>query len=273
MKKIAGSAISCVMNEYLLTVDVGNTSTGFGVFNFDGTLKACGSFRTTHPVSTEELLVQLKGFLDLYQVKLYEIKGISISSVVPSLTPLWVELGRKWLAREVLIASAKTVPIKLDLWHPHEVGADRIVNAFAAWEKYKKACIVVDFGTATTFDCISESGVYLGGAIAPGVLTSSESLFLKTAKLPRIDLFSPPECALGKDTVSAMKSGIILGFACLADGLIEKLSMEMKTNPEVIATGGLARIVSPLSRRIKRVEPLLILEGLYLLWKKCHGLP
>lgn len=261
------------MSEYLLTVDVGNTSTGFAIFHLDGALKACGSFRTETPVSTEELLVKLKGFLDLYQVKLYEIKGLSISSVVPSLTPFWVELGRKWLAREVLVASPETVPIKIDLKYPSEVGADRIVNAFSAWEKYRKACIVVDFGTATTFDCISEAGIYLGGAIAPGVLSASESLFFKTAKLPKIDLFSPPESPLGKDTISAMKSGILHGFACLADGLIDMLSSEMKTNPEVIATGGLARVISPLSRRIKRVEPLLTLQGLYLLWKRCSALP
>ncbi len=258
--------------EYLLTVDVGNTSTSFALFTFSGALRACGSFRSEIPVSVEDLLVKLKAFLDLYGIKIREIRGISLSSVVPPLTVFWVELGQKWLAREVLVASAETVPLEIDLWQPAEVGADRLVNAFAALVKYKKDSIVVDFGTATTFDCVSAQGVYLGGAIAPGLLSAVESLYTKTAKLPRIEITSPPSSPLGKDTISAMKSGILYGFACLTDGMVEKLKSYLSEETEIIATGGLAQVIAPLTKSLRKVEPLLLLEGLYLLWKRCYGL-
>jgi len=255
----------------ILTVDVGNTSTVCGIFEESGCLKALFSFKTEPVVSPEELTLRLKGFLDLYGIKLWHIKGLSVSCVVPPLLNWWTEVGKKWLVREVLIADADTVGIPVKLRYPSEVGADRLVNAFAGWKKFGGPLIIVDFGTAITFDCVSKDGEYLGGAIAPGLGISVDSLFKYTAKLPKIDLGSPPEGAIGKDTVSAIKSGVIYGFAGLTDRLVELLSAEMEATPSVIATGGLANLVAPFSRTIKKLEPYLTLEGLYLLWKASKG--
>ncbi|NPA39026.1 MAG: type III pantothenate kinase [Thermodesulfobacteria bacterium] len=252
----------------ILAVDIGNTSTVCGVFEEDKGLRAIFSFKTQECVSPEELLLKLKGFLELYSLTLRDIKGVCIACVVPPVLNWWIEVGKRWLVREVLVASAETVPIKIDLKYPAEVGADRLINALAAWEKYRSGLIIVDFGTATTFDCISEDGVYLGGAIAPGPGTSAEALFRKTAKLPRVELENPPESAIGKDTISAIKSGFVYGFASLTDGMIERLSKEMSSFTQAIATGGLASIIVPYCTKIKKVEPYLTLEGLYFLWKR-----
>ncbi|MDK2861389.1 type III pantothenate kinase [Thermodesulfobacterium sp.] len=251
----------------LLTVDIGNTATTCGVFEENGRLKALFSFKTFVPVSAEELLVKIKTYLDLYQIEFKKLEGISIACVVPPVLNWWVEVGKRWLAKEVLIANHETVNIPLDLLYPCEVGADRLVNALAGWEKYKGPLIIVDFGTAITFDCISSTGVYLGGAIAPGIFISTEALFKGTAKLPKIDLSEPPTQAIGKDTISALKSGLLIGFAGLTDTLVKKLSEEIGSNPKVIATGGLAKFLVPLTTTIEKIDPYLTLEGLYFLWK------
>ncbi|WP_028843003.1 type III pantothenate kinase [Thermodesulfobacterium thermophilum] len=251
----------------LLTVDIGNTATTCGVFEKDGQLKALFSFKTYVPVSGEELLVKLKAYLDLYQIEFKELEGISIACVVPPVLNWWVEVGKRWLAKEVLIANHETVNIPLDLLYPCEVGADRLVNALAGWKKYQGPLIIVDFGTAITFDCISSTGVYLGGAIAPGIFISTEALFKGTAKLPKIDLSEPPSQAIGKDTISALKSGLLIGFAGLTDALVKKLFEEMGSNPKVIATGGLAKFLVPFTTTIEKIDPYLTLEGLYFLWK------
>lgn len=252
----------------LLTVDIGNTSTVCGVFEKNGLIKALFRFRTQIPASSEELLVLLKNFLELFEIQLKNLEGLAISCVVPPILKYWQELGRKWLEKEVLVADATTVKMPTELIYPLEAGADRLVNALAGWEKFKTSLIIVDFGTAITFDCVSQKGVYLGGAIAPGIYIATEALFKRTAKLPKIDLSIPPSQAIGKDTVSALKSGLILGFTGLTDYLIEKLSEEMGTQPKIIATGGLAHLIAPFSKKIERIEPYLILEGLYFLWKK-----
>lgn len=258
------------MSELILTVDVGNTSTSCGVWDIEGGLLALFSFRTTQVVSCEELLIKLKTLLSLYNISLHNIKGLSVACVVPPLEDYWVEIGKRWLAREVILASCETVPIKIDLHYPAEVGADRIVNAFAGWKKFGRSLIIVDFGTAITFDCVSSEGVYLGGAIAPGLFLSMEALFKGTAKLPKVDLAITPKKALGKDTVSALKSGLIYGFAGLTDSLVERLSEEMISSPIVVATGGLANYIAPHSRTIALVDPTLTLEGLLFLWKHYH---
>ncbi len=255
------------MPDLILAVDVGNTATTCALYDENGLIRAFFSFKTEAVVSSEELLVKLLEFLRIFGVQTKEVKGISLASVVPSVEGYWIELGKRWLAREVVVAKAETVKIPMDLLYPCEVGADRLVNALGGWKKYKRALIIVDFGTATTFDCISESGVYLGGAIAPGLRLSMEALFRGTAKLPKIDLTSPPETAIGKDTLSALKSGLIFGFAGLADALIEKISEEMNQSPIVLATGGLAPCVVPFSKKINQIDPTLTLDGLYYLWK------
>lgn len=255
------------MADLILAVDVGNTATTCGVFEEEGLLKALFSFKTESVVSSEELLIRVSEFLRLYGIELKAIKGLSLACVVPPVEGYWVEMGKRWLAREVVVASVKSVKIPLDLRYSAEVGADRLVNALGGWIKYQTSLIIVDFGTAITFDCISSEGIYLGGAISPGLVLSMEALFRGTAKLPRIDLSEPPERAIGKDTLSALKSGLLFGFAGLTDTMIERLSEDMQGNPLVIATGGLASYVAPLTKRIQRLDPTLTLEGLFYLWK------
>lgn len=252
----------------ILAVDVGNTATTCGIFEEQGNLVGLFSFKTEPLVSSEELLIKVKEFVELFKLELKDIKGISIACVVPPVLVWWVELGKRWLAREVVVADLSSVKIPIDLFYPSEIGADRLINALAGWEKYKTSLIIVDFGTAITFDCISSEGVYLGGAIAPGILIATEALFRGTAKLPKIDFSEPPVKALGKDTVSALKSGLLFGFAGLTDTLVRRLSQEMGTNPKVIATGGLAKFIAPLTETIEKIDPYLTLEGLYFLWKK-----
>ncbi len=255
-------------SELILAVDIGNTATTCGIFEEDGFLRGFFSFKTEPVVSSEELLVKLRSFLELYDLKLKDIRGVSLACVVPPLERFWIELAKRWLGREVVVAQADTIKIPVALLYPTEIGADRLVNVLAGWIKYQTSLIIVDFGTAITFDCISEEGVYLGGAIAPGLYLSMASLYKGTAKLPKIDLSERPEKAIGKDTVSAMRSGLILGFTGLTDFLIEKLSEEMSKSPLVIATGGLASFIAPLSQKIQKIDPTLTLEGLFYLWKR-----
>ncbi|MCS7150547.1 MAG: type III pantothenate kinase [Caldimicrobium sp.] len=255
------------MPNLVLAVDVGNTATTCGLFEEEGLLRALFSFKTTAVVSPEELLVRLKQFLDFYDISLRDIKGLSLACVVPPLEDHWIELGKRWLAGEVVTASVDSVKMPVDLKYPSEVGADRLVNALAGWRKYKSSLIVVDYGTAITFDCISFKGIYLGGAIAPGLYLSMESLFRGTAKLPKIDLSDTPKSVLGRDTVSALKSGLIYGFVGLTDYLVVRLSEEMESTPLVVATGGLAPLIAPLTKSIQKIDPTLTLEGLFHLWK------
>jgi type III pantothenate kinase len=146
--------------------------------------------------------------------------------------------------------------------NPSEVGADRIVNAVAAYDRYKTALIVIDFGTATTFDVISEKGEYIGGAISPGISISAEALFQRASKLPRVEIFTPPSKVVGTDTAGSIKSGIIYGYAGLVDGMVERIKKEMNFNPKVIATGGLAVLINNVAGSIEEVCPSLTLEGL-----------
>jgi type III pantothenate kinase len=146
--------------------------------------------------------------------------------------------------------------------NPAEVGADRIVNAVGAYHKYKTSLIVIDFGTATTFDAISQRGEYIGGVISPGIMIASEALFQKASKLPRVEIFVPPGRVIAKDTIGGIKSGIIYGYAGLVDGMVKRMKKEMGTNPRVIATGGLAKLMNDVSEMIEAVEPNLTLDGL-----------
>ena len=157
------------------------------------------------------------------------------------------------------------MPILYD--NPREVGADRIVNAVAAYEKYGGDVIIVDFGTATTFDYVSKKGEYMGGCISPGIMIASEALFSKAAKLPRVEL-SRPKSVIGKDTVSSMQAGILFGYASLVDGLVDRIKSEVKSGPRVIATGGLAKVIAAETKSIDIVDEMLTLEGLRILYKR-----
>jgi type III pantothenate kinase len=160
------------------------------------------------------------------------------------------------------------MPIRYD--NPHEVGADRIVNAVAAYEKLKRSLVIVDFGTATTFDYISPRGEYMGGAIAPGIGISTEALFLKASKLPRIELVRP-HTVIGKTTTASLQAGIVYGYIAMVDGIVEKMKQEVKSDPRVIATGGMADVIAEESRTIDEVDNLLTLEGLQLIYEKNSG--
>jgi type III pantothenate kinase len=196
------------------------------------------------------------------------IKAIIISCVVPPMLHILEPLCKKYFNIKPMIVGPgiKTgMPIYYD--NPREVGADRIVNAVAAFERYKGDIIVVDFGTATTFDYVSAKGEYMGGCICPGIMISSEALFQKAAKLPRIEIIRP-KTVIGKDTVSSMQAGILYGYAGLVDGLVERIKEEVKSDPKVIATGGLAKIIASETKSIHVVDDMLTLEGLRIIYKR-----
>ena len=189
-----------------------------------------------------------------------------ISCVVPPLVSILDSFCQKYLKHQPLWISAESIgkmPIRYR--NPFEVGADRIVNAVAAFEKYQTSLIVIDFGTATTFDAISIKGEYLGGAISPGIMIASEALYIHASKLPRVEIFVPPETVIGKDTENSIKAGIIYGYAGLVDGIVKRMKIEMGTGPKVIATGGLAELICSVSDTIEVVESDLTLYGLQII--------
>lgn len=251
----------------LLVVDIGNTHTVLGVYRGADLL---GHWRLASEAhrTADELGVLVRALFDIAGVRLPEIQGVAISSVVPALTPSFVEVSREYFHREPLVVGPGIrtgMPIHYE--DPREVGADRIVNAVAGYAKYHAALIIVDFGTATTFDYVSAEGAYQGGMIAPGLGISMEALFDRASKLPKVALARPPR-VLGRNTVHSMQSGILYGYAALVDGLIDRLSAEVGGEPVVVATGGLAPLLAPEARRIVHVEEFLTLEGLKILFER-----
>ena len=214
------------------------------------------------------LAMLLLGLFQAAGIPASEIKGVSMSCVVPPLRSVFDDLARKYLHVTPLIVGPgiKTgMPIFYD--NPREVGADRFVNAVAAYEKYHREMIVVDFGTATTFDYISAKGEYIGGCIAPGVMISSEALFERASKLPRVELCKPRH-VVTKDTVSAMQAGIMYGYAGLVDGIVERIRAEVDSSPLVVATGGLARLIAGVAKSIDIVDDMLTIEGLRIIFNR-----
>ena len=231
-----------------------------------------GGVTPRHDTTTDELAGLLFGLFNMADVKLTDISDVIIASVVPPLQPALNSYCRSYLGKTPLVVSnAMHTDMRILIDYPEEVGADRIVNAIAGYERYKTALIVVDFGTAITFDCVSVSGDYLGGIIAPGIAISLEALGSRTAKLPRVDISTTPPGVIGKNTVEAIKSGILFGYGSLVDGLVKKIANSMLPfQPKVIATGGMANLIQPYADTIEEVHPLLTLEGLYLLYEKNH---
>jgi type III pantothenate kinase len=252
----------------LLAIDIGNTNTVIGVFDED-LLVHHWRLRTEKDATEDEFQVTVKSLFSLEGAMLDSITGTIVSCVVPPMVNILDRFCTKYLHHEPIWVDAATftdMPILYD--NPKEVGADRIVNAAAAFHKYRTNLIVVDFGTATTFDCISQDGAYLGGAISPGIVVSSEALFQKASKLPRVEIFVAPKRAIAKDTVSSMNAGIIFGYAGLVDGIVRRIKSEMTTAPKVIATGALAELVAEFAETIEAVEPHLTLEGLRIIYDK-----
>ncbi|MCD4676331.1 MAG: type III pantothenate kinase [Desulfobacula sp.] len=247
----------------LLVIDVGNTNTVIGVYDGDA-LKHDWRIRTIRDSTADEFNVLANALFSDKGINRKNIDKTIISSVVPSAVPILNAFCEKYLSLTPLWINPDSVKKLMPILYnnPNEVGADRIVNAVAAYDKYKTSLIIVDFGTATTFDVISEKGEYLGGAIVPGVMISSEALFQKASRLPRVEIFMAPGRVIGKDTIESIKSGIIHGNAAMVDGMVERMTKEMGTSPRILATGGLAPLIAGLSTTIEKVESSLTLDGL-----------
>ncbi len=253
----------------LLAIDVGNTHMVIGVFK-NRDLICNWRVKTDRNSTADELASMFHDLFTLEKLHFTDITDVIIASVVPPMQTAWSEFTRKYLAiKPLLVDHSIKSGMKILLDNPGEVGADRIVNAVAAYERFKSALIVVDFGTAITFDCISGKGEYLGGIIAPGIGISLEALGERTAKLPRVDISTPPDRAIGKNTTSAIRAGILFGYGSLIDGLVLKIQAEFTPErPRVVATGGMAELISPYAELIEDVLPSLTLEGLLLLHEK-----
>jgi type III pantothenate kinase len=246
----------------LLVIDVGNTHTVLGVYDGNQLLKDW-RIHTERNATEDEFNVLISSLFAGGDIIASDVERTIISCVVPPMVTILDAFCRKYLGHPPQWVDAKNcagMPILIK--NPAEVGADRIVNAVAAFHKYSTSLIVVDFGTATTFDAISKKGEYLGGAISPGIGIASEALFIKASKLPRVEIFVPPANVIGKDTIGSIKSGIIFGYAGLVDGIVRRMKTEMGTRPKVIATGGLAELLFAVCETIEAVEPALTLEGL-----------
>lgn len=255
----------------ILVLDVGNTNIVLGVYK-GKTLIADWRLATDFKRTADEYGIQVTELFMKKSLDYTKVNGVIISSVVPNIMYTVEHMIRKYFNLTPLIVGPgiKTgINIKYD--NPKEVGADRIVNAVAAHEIYKRPIIIIDFGTATTFCAVTKNGDYLGGTISPGLKISADALFEKAAKLPRVEL-SKPSSVICKNTVTSMQSGIIYGYIGLVDYIVEKMKNEMEAlgeiNPLVIATGGLANLISEDSKYIEKVEPYLTLEGLRIIYEK-----
>ena len=245
----------------LLAIDIGNSDIVAGIFKGDDLLSTIRITTDTNK-TPEEYAVIFSDFFINNGIEISALKQSVISCVVPELSDvLMLTVEKHFNIEPLMVSSVIETGMPILYEDPNEVGADRIANSVAAYRKYSTSLIVVDFGTATTFDCISENGEYLGGAISPGISISSRALFENASKLPEVDLIKPKK-VIGKNTVESIQSGIIYGYAALVDGLIEKISNHMSSKPKVIATGGLARLIANESNKIEEVDEYLTLKGL-----------
>jgi type III pantothenate kinase len=250
----------------LLAIDIGNTNVVLGVFDKE---KLVENWRvgTDTQITPDEYAMIFKDLFGFAGLEFKQITGVIISTVVPPLLPVMIEMSNKYFRLDPMVVTYEIkTGIKMRYDNPKEVGADRIVNAAAAYKRYGGPIIIVDFGTATTFCAVTKDGEYLGGAIAPGVKISAEALFQRASKLPRVELAKPPK-VIGADTISAMQAGIIYGYAGLVDGIVERMKKELSAEARVVATGGLAELVSPETKTIQEIKPHLTLEGLRLLYE------
>ncbi|MCP4605570.1 MAG: type III pantothenate kinase [Proteobacteria bacterium] len=251
----------------LCVIDIGNTHTVIGLYKEDEILKRW-RLRTDSQRTTDEWGLVLKSLFELADLEIKNVLAVTISSVVPQAIHTLTRASIRYFGTEPLVIGPGTktgLAIRYD--NPREVGADRVVNAVAAYSQVKKACIVVDFGTATTFDCISEKGEYLGGAISPGIGTALDALVTHAAKLPRVEI-GKPRNAIGRNTAESMQSGVLYGYVSMVDGLVARLGKEIGGDVAVIATGGLAGVIAAESSTIERVDPNLTLEGLRLIYRR-----
>ena len=255
----------------LLAIDVGNTNIVLGVFRGDQLLRSW-RLMTLRERTADELGLLVVHLFEHDRIDPAGISGVIIASVVPPLTGTMADMVERYIQRKPLLVEPGT-SIGMDILYenPAEVGADRLVNAVAAYEQYGrsslKPIIVVDFGTATTFDVITAQGEYLGGAICPGVQISADALFQRAARLPRIEVRKPAQ-VIGRTTVGSMQAGLFYGYVGLVEGLVQRLRRELTSPAITIATGGLARIIAPETNVIDHIEPDLTLHGMRLVWER-----
>ncbi|BBI30680.1 type III pantothenate kinase [Cohnella abietis] len=251
----------------ILVVDVGNTNIVLGLY--EGNILTHDWRLSTNRSSTvDEYGVLISNLFQFAGVRAEQIEGVILSCVVPPIMSVLEQLFVKYVGKEALVVGPgiKT-GLNIRYENPKDVGADRIVNAVAGIEQYGTPLVIVDFGTATTFDYIDASGAYLGGAIVPGIGIAAEALYQRAAKLPRIEL-AKPKTVIGRNTVAAMQAGIIFGYAGQVDGIVRRICKEFGVQPRVIATGGLAELIAGESETIEKVDPLLTLEGLRIVYER-----
>jgi type III pantothenate kinase len=250
----------------LLAIDVGNTNTVLGAFE-GAELRQQWRVETSHSRTSDEWGILLRQLFDASGVQAAQVDAIAVSSVVPPLAFALERMSTRWFGVKPLFVGpgVKTgMPILYE--NPREVGADRVVNAVAAFARWRTGLVVVDFGTATTFDAVSPKGEYLGGAICPGIGISMEALFRNAARLPRVEFARPPQ-VVGRNTVASIQSGLVYGYVGLVDGICDRMAAELGWKPKVVATGGLAALVAGLSKAISEVDEHLTLEGLRLIYE------
>jgi len=251
----------------LLVVDVGNTQTHLGVFRGDE-LVHDWRFATVRESTADELGARLRSLLAQRELDFGDLDASILSSTVPQLRPEWTAMAERYLGHEMPVVGPGLrtgMPIRMD--NPREVGADRLVNAVAGFERLGGPCVIVDFGTAITYDIVGAAGEYLGGIVAPGVEISMEALTSRAAAIPKVDL-KPPRALIGKSTVEAIRSGVIYGFAAQVDGMLARLRDQLGEETAAIATGGLAGAIVPFCELIDEVDPLLTLTGLRLIHER-----
>ncbi|MDD3618363.1 MAG: type III pantothenate kinase [Desulfobulbaceae bacterium] len=262
----------------LLAVDVGNSHTVSGIFSGDE-LVAEWRLQSDRDRTGDELAIRYHTLLEMQHIRPEEITGFIVSSVVPTLETAWMSYAARYLGGQLTggplsVDHTTRTDIAIAAENPAEVGADRIVNSVAAWHRFRSPVIVIDFGTAITFDCINGSREYLGGAIVPGLGISLDALAARTAKLPRVDIDKPPRSVIGRTSVDAIRSGLLVGFGGLVDRLVDRLSAELAASNSpvnIIGTGGMAHLIAPYSRHLQIIEPHLTLRGLQIIYALNSG--